>query len=57
MPPGGTAIEALWLMEDGRYRHMPIGDDSKVVGTLSHLDFSRIELDRLDKETGLWERI
>jgi CBS domain-containing protein len=57
MPPGRTAIEALRLMEDGRYRHVPIVDDGKVVGIVSRFDFSGIELDRLDEESGLWERI
>ena len=57
MPPGNTAIEALRLMEDGRFRHLPIVDDGKVVGIVSRFDFSGIELDRLDEETGLLERI
>ena len=57
MPPGNTAIEALRLMEDRRFRHLPIVDDGKVVGIVSRFDFSGIELDRLDEETGLWERI
>jgi CBS domain-containing protein len=57
MPWGKIAIEALRLMEDGRYRHLPIVDDGKVVGIVSRFDFSGIELDRLDEETGLWERI
>jgi CBS domain-containing protein len=57
MQPGKMAIEALRLMEDGRYRHLPIVDDGKVVGIVSRFDFSGMELDRLDEETGLWERI
>ena len=57
MPPGNRAIEALRLMEDGRFRHLPIIDEGKVVGIVSRFDFSGIELDRLDEETGLWERI
>jgi hypothetical protein len=48
MPPGKMAIEALGLMEGGRYRHLPIVDDGKVVGIVSRFDFSGIELDRLD---------
>jgi CBS domain-containing protein len=52
-----SAIEALRLMQDARYRHLPIVDDGKVVGIVSRGDFSGIELDRLDEETGLWERI
>jgi CBS domain-containing protein len=57
LPPHTTAIEALRLMEDGRYRHVPIVDDGKVVGCVSRFDFSGLELDRLNEETGLWERI
>jgi CBS domain-containing protein len=57
MPPVRTAIEVLRLMEDCRYRHMPIVDSGKVVGIVSRYDFSGLELDRLDEETGLWERI
>jgi len=57
MPPGKIAIEALRLMEDGRYRHLPIVEDGKVIGIVSRFDFRGMELDRLDEETGLWERI
>ena len=57
IPPHTTAIEALRLMEDGRYRHVPVVEDGKVVGVVSRFDFSGTELDRLDEETGLWERI
>jgi CBS domain-containing protein len=57
MPPGRTAIEALRLMEDGRHRHLPIVEGERVVGIVSRFDFKGIELDRLDEETGLWERI
>ncbi len=57
IPPHATAIEALRLMEDGRYRHVPVVDDGRVVGIVSRFDFSGTEIDRLDEETGLWERI
>jgi CBS domain-containing protein len=57
IPSGKIAIEALRLMEDGRYRHLPIVDDGRVVGIVSRFDFSGMELDRLDEETGLWQRI
>jgi CBS domain-containing protein len=57
IPSGRIAIEALRLMEDGRYRHLPIVDDGRVVGIVSRFDFSGMELDRLDEETGLWERL
>jgi CBS domain-containing protein len=57
MPPGKTAIEVLRLMEYGHYRHVPIVENGMVVGIVSRFDFSGLELDRLDEETGLWERI
>jgi CBS domain-containing protein len=57
LPPEKIAIEALRLMEDRRCRHVPIVEDGKVVGIVSRFDFSGMELDRLDEETGLWERI
>ena len=40
-----------------RFQVVGIVDDGKVVGIVSRFDFSGIELDRLDEETGLWERI
>jgi CBS domain-containing protein len=57
MSPHEAAIAALRLMEDGRYRHVPIVDDGRIVGIVSRFDFSGAELDRLDEETGFWERI
>lgn len=57
MPPGKTAIEALRLMHDGGYRHLPVIDNGKVVGVVSKGDFRGVEQDRLDAETGIWERI
>jgi CBS domain-containing protein len=57
MATGKTAIEALRLMENGRFRHLPIVGDGKVVDIVSRFDFTGMELDRPDEETGLWERI
>lgn len=57
MPPGKSAIEALRQMEDRRYRHIPVVERGKVVGIVSRGDFKGAEIDRLDEETGLWERI
>lgn len=57
MTPSHSAIEALRLMQDARCRHLPIVREGKVVGIVSRGDFRGIEQDRLDEETGLWERI
>lgn len=56
--PGCTAIECLRLMQDCGFRHVPIvSRDGAVVGVVSRGDFRGSEQDRLDEETGLWERI
>lgn len=52
-----TAIEALRLMQDGGFRHVPIVDGARVMGIVSRGDFRGLEQARLDEETGLWERI
>jgi CBS domain-containing protein len=58
MPPGRTAIEALRLMQDGGFRHVPVVTEAgKLVGVVSRFDFRGLEQDRLDEETGYWERI
>jgi CBS domain-containing protein len=55
--PGHSAIDALRLMQDARCRHLPIVKDGIVLGIVSRGDFRGLEQDRLDEETGLWERI
>jgi CBS domain-containing protein len=57
LPSGHTAIDALRLMRDGGFRHVPIVADGVLQGVVSRGDFRGIELDRLDTETELWERI
>lgn len=57
MGPGKTAIEALHLMQDGGFRHIPITDGKNVLGIVSKGDFRGLEQARLDEETELWERI
>ena len=56
MPPRRTAIEALRLMHDGGYRHLPVVEGERIVGVVSRGDFRGLEQDRLDEETGIWER-
>lgn len=57
MPPRSTAIEALRLMRDGGFRHVPVVEDGRVAGIVSRGDFRGLEQDRLDEETGIWERM
>lgn len=55
--PDATAIDALRQMSDCGYRHLPIVDGERLVGIVSRGDFQGLELDKLEEETGLWERI
>lgn len=55
--PGRTAIEALRIMQDGGYRHIPVVDDGQIVGIVSRGDFRGLEKARLDEETHIWEVI
>lgn len=57
LAPDRTAIEALRLMADCGFRHVPVVDGGKVVGVVSRGDFLGLEQARLDEETLLWERI
>jgi len=55
--PDTTAIDALRLMQDGGYRHLPVVKGAAVLGVVSRRDFQGTEKARLDEETSLWERI
>jgi len=55
--PDTTAIDALRLMHDGGYRHLPIVERGRVVGIVSRRDFFGAEKARLEDETKVWERV
>jgi CBS domain-containing protein len=57
MAPHTTAIEALRLMWDGGFRHIPVIRDGSIVGVVSRGDFTGMEQDRLDEERELWEHL
>jgi CBS domain-containing protein len=57
MSPGTTAIEALRLMWDGGFRHIPVVKEGRIVGIVSRGDFKGMEQDRLDEERELWEHM
>ena len=48
--PGATAIEALRLMRDGGFRHLPIVEDSTIRGVISLRDFFGAELSEVERE-------
>ena len=55
--PESTAIDALRAMVAGGFRHVPIVDGEKIIGIVSRSDFQGLELDRLEEEVALWERM
>ena len=57
MGPGHVAMDALRLMHDGGFRHVPVVHEGRLVGIVSRGDFRAQEHSRLDEETGIWERL
>ncbi len=57
LKPDAHAIDALRMMRDGGYRHVPVVSGGRPVGIVSHGDFEGLERARLDRETGFWEVI
>jgi CBS domain-containing protein len=57
MSPQMTSIDALRLMWDGGFRHIPIVDGSNIVGVVSRGDFHAHESERLEEERALWEHL
>ena len=57
MAPTKTAIDALRLMWDGGFRHVPLVDAGRIVGVVSRGDFKGDEQTWLDEECELWEHM
>lgn len=54
--PHQGSMEALRMLDDGGFRHLPVVDPSgRVVGIVSRYDFRAREHARLDEETGFFE--
>ncbi|HMN38138.1 MAG TPA: CBS domain-containing protein [Hyphomicrobium sp.] len=57
MAPQNHAIDALRLMNDCGFRHVPVVSEGRICGVVSRNDFTGVEIDRLDQENHLMERI
>jgi CBS domain-containing protein len=55
--PEKTALDALHLMWQGDFRHLPVVRNGQVLGVVTRGDFSGIEQDRFDDERDLWEHL
>jgi CBS domain-containing protein len=49
--------QALRLMEDGGYRHLPVVEGGRLVGMVSRRDFFGEEKAQLEHERALWEQV
>ena len=52
-----SAIDALRLMWDGGFRHVPLVNGDRILGVVSRGDFKGLELGRHDDERDLWEHM
>lgn len=55
--PDTLAVDALRMMEDGGYRHLPVVRGHKILGVVSRRDFYGEEKAEVEKERHYWERI
>lgn len=55
--PRQRAIEALRLMRDCGFRHVPVVEGDRVLGIVSRGDFKAGEQSHLEDESHLWERM
>jgi CBS domain-containing protein len=55
--PEHHAVDALRIMSDCGFRHLPVVENSKVRGVVTRNSFTTVELDRLDEEEHLKECI
>ena len=57
MPPEKVAIDALRMMWDGGFRHVPVVKGGKLHGGVTRGAIKGCEQDRLDEERELWEHM
>lgn len=57
LSPDQTSLDALRLMWDGGFRHLPMVKGGKVVGVVSRGDFNGVEFDTHERERDLWEHM
>jgi CBS domain-containing protein len=57
MSPDQTAVDALRLMWDGGFRHVPLVKTGRILGIVSRGDFKGLEYNRHEEERELWEHL
>ena len=57
LSPEQSALDALRLMWDGGFRHLPVVRSGRVLGVASRGDFKGFEHQQHDEERDLWENM
>jgi CBS domain-containing protein len=57
LSPEQSAVEALRLMWDGGFRHLPLVKGGEILGCVSRGDFKGLEHSRHEEERELWEHM
>ena len=57
VPPGAAAMEALRLMQDGGFGHVPVAEGGRAVGLVSRAHLLGVEQTRLEGETRTFETL
>ena len=57
MSPDGSAFDALRIMSDGGFRHVPLVKNGRILGLLSRGDFKGLEQELDERECDLWEHM
>ena len=57
MSPDGTAFDALRMMSDGGFRHVPLVKNGRILGLVSRGDFKGLEQELDERECDLWEHM
>jgi CBS domain-containing protein len=57
LTPDQSAVDALRLMWDGGFRHLPLVKGGRLMGVVSRGDFKGLEYQQHDEERDLWEHM
>lgn len=57
MSPEQTAIDALRLMHEGNFRHVPLVRNGRIVGLVSRGDFKGVDQPAHEREEDPWEHM
>ena len=57
MSPDQTAVDAVRLMSEGGFRHIPLVKNGRILGVVSRGDFNGLEQSHDEEERELWEHL